>query len=273
MAAKYRKIDPRIWSDEKFKNLSPEGKLLAVYCLTCSQCNRIGYFHLSLAMASEAIGGYAKGMAYPSEKFISFAEGVFKALNWRFDKGSSVLFFPTWWKYNGDCGPKAMDGNMKDLHDVPQSVLFSDFKSNTRDLSNTEADVLTRVCHTHAIPLGASRAGTVTGAGTTTGAEAGTGTGSVEGVPPKPTDPKPKTFTPPTLEEVSDYCRERNNRIDPQRFIDHYTSNGWKVGKAAMKDWRAAVRTWEKNDVQRNGKPTVNDQIVSSIGEFLGRGE
>ena len=57
-----------------------------------------------------------------------------------------------------------------------------------------------------------------------------------------------KRFAPPTLEEVRSYCRERNNRVDAQRFIDYYTSNGWKVGRNPMKDWKAAVRTWERGD-------------------------
>ena len=52
-----------------------------------------------------------------------------------------------------------------------------------------------------------------------------------------------RRFTPPSLEEVKAYCKERNNGIDPQRFIDYYESNGWKVGRNKMKDWRAAVRT------------------------------
>lgn len=55
----------------------------------------------------------------------------------------------------------------------------------------------------------------------------------------------------PTLDEVKAYCNERNNRVDPERFIDYYTDNGWKVGKNQMKDWKAAVRTWERNDVQK----------------------
>jgi hypothetical protein len=58
---------------------------------------------------------------------------------------------------------------------------------------------------------------------------------------------KAKRFSPPTLEEVQAYCKERKNSVDAQRFIDYYTSNGWKVGKNAMKDWKAAVRTWEKD--------------------------
>lgn len=57
-----------------------------------------------------------------------------------------------------------------------------------------------------------------------------------------------KRFVKPTLVEVQEYCKERNNNIDAQYFIDYYESNGWKVGKNAMKDWKAAVRTWEKND-------------------------
>lgn len=58
-------------------------------------------------------------------------------------------------------------------------------------------------------------------------------------------------FTPPTLEEVRNYCIERNNGVDPERFVDYYTSNGWKVGKNAMKDWKAAVRTWEKTETPK----------------------
>lgn len=54
-------------------------------------------------------------------------------------------------------------------------------------------------------------------------------------------------FTPPTLEEVKSYCLERKNNVDAQRFIDYYSSNGWMVGKNKMKDWKAAVRTWERN--------------------------
>ena len=59
--------------------------------------------------------------------------------------------------------------------------------------------------------------------------------------------PTRKRFVPPTLEEVKAYCQERQNGVDAERFINHYTSNGWHVGKNKMQDWKAAVRTWEKN--------------------------
>lgn len=60
--------------------------------------------------------------------------------------------------------------------------------------------------------------------------------------------PKRTRFIPPTLEEVQAYCKERKNNVDAERFINYYTSNGWKVGKNKMKDWKSAVRTWEKNN-------------------------
>lgn len=56
-----------------------------------------------------------------------------------------------------------------------------------------------------------------------------------------------KRFAPPTLEDVQAYCSERKNSVDAQRFIDYYSSNGWKVGKNPMRDWKAAVRTWERS--------------------------
>ena len=59
--------------------------------------------------------------------------------------------------------------------------------------------------------------------------------------------PRPR-FVPPTVEEVRNYCYERNNNVDPERFVDYYTANGWVVGKNKMKDWKAAVRTWEKRE-------------------------
>lgn len=69
--------------------------------------------------------------------------------------------------------------------------------------------------------------------------------------------PKRKHFIPPTLEEVQTYCIERNNNVDPQHFVDHYTSNGWLVGKNKMKDWKAAIRTWERNGYS---KPKSNSK-------------
>ena len=57
-----------------------------------------------------------------------------------------------------------------------------------------------------------------------------------------------KRFVPPTEDEVALYCIERRNHVNAGKFIDYYSSNGWKVGKNPMKDWKAAVRTWERSE-------------------------
>jgi hypothetical protein len=57
-----------------------------------------------------------------------------------------------------------------------------------------------------------------------------------------------KRFAPPSVEDVTAYCRERKNNVDAQRFVDFYASKGWKIGQNPMKDWKAAVRTWEQRD-------------------------
>lgn len=59
--------------------------------------------------------------------------------------------------------------------------------------------------------------------------------------------PTAKVFHPPTVEQVRAYCLERENKVDAERFVDYYAAKGWLIGKTKMKDWRAAVRTWEKN--------------------------
>jgi predicted phage replisome organizer len=68
-----------------------------------------------------------------------------------------------------------------------------------------------------------------------------------EYIPPNPQGGKHTKFIPPTIIEISTYCTERKNNVDPQRYFDFYESKGWMIGKNKMKDWQAAVRTWEKD--------------------------
>ena len=63
--------------------------------------------------------------------------------------------------------------------------------------------------------------------------------------------PRAARFTPPTVDEVEAYCQERGNKVDPARFVDFYASKGWLVGTSKMKDWQAAVRSWERSDAQQ----------------------
>ena len=77
-----------------------------------------------------------------------------------------------------------------------------------------------------------------------------------------------KFFVKPTLEEVKDYCLERNNSIDPESFIDFYESKGWMIGKSKMKDWKAAIRNWEhKNKPQKSKQQQIIDELRKKYEE------
>lgn len=80
-----------------------------------------------------------------------------------------------------------------------------------------------------------------------------------------------KRFVPPTLDEVQAYCSERNNNVDAERFIDHYTANGWLVGgKSKMKDWKASVRTWEKRsfDKETQSQKPATDSFMAQLASM-----
>ena len=76
----------------------------------------------------------------------------------------------------------------------------------------------------------------------------------------KSTTTKRKRFEKPTLSQITQYCLERNNNVNAEQFYDYYESNGWKVGKNAMKDWKACVRTWERNCYDKPIKKKNNKQ-------------
>jgi len=75
----------------------------------------------------------------------------------------------------------------------------------------------------------------------------------------------------PTLSQVAAYCKERNNNVDPERWLAHYESNGWRVGRNPMKDWKAAIRTWEKNSGgfgNQNGIKKNNGEARPRPGKY-----
>jgi len=76
-----------------------------------------------------------------------------------------------------------------------------------------------------------------------------------------------KNFIPPQQKEVFDYCQERKNGIDSNKFINYYQAKGWMIGKNKMKDWKAAVRTWENtqsnNNQDQETKPLVAEKMYN----------
>ena len=85
----------------------------------------------------------------------------------------------------------------------------------------------------------------------------------------KPAEPAParKRFVKPELEEIREFCFEKNINIDVDRFFNYYESKGWKVGVSPMKDWKAAVRNWAKNDslYSRPGSTRISSDTSAQV--------
>ena len=78
-----------------------------------------------------------------------------------------------------------------------------------------------------------------------------------------------KTFTVPTVEEVAEYCNERNNNIDAEAFIDYYTARNWMIGKTKMHDWKAAIRTWERRKKDSSSNQTnEQDSVIERLNSL-----
>ena len=74
-------------------------------------------------------------------------------------------------------------------------------------------------------------------------------------------------FKKPSVNDIVDYCKERNNNIDAEAFIDFYESKDWKIGKNKMKDWKAAVRTWERRETKKPKSMSKLDSQISAWQE------
>lgn len=77
---------------------------------------------------------------------------------------------------------------------------------------------------------------------------------------------KKEKFKAPSVEEVQEYCNERGNNIDAQHFVDYYSARGWMLGKNKIKDWKACVRTWERNDSFKPQKPVQPEKKYDQNG-------
>ena len=77
-----------------------------------------------------------------------------------------------------------------------------------------------------------------------------------------------KYFNKPKIIEIENYCLERNNNIDAYSFFNYYESKGWMIGKNKMKDWKAAVRTWELRENKKTYKKTGTSKLDAQIDEW-----
>ncbi len=208
--ATYRTVHISFWTDPKVDDdFTPEDKYFYLYLLTNPHTNICGCYEISMKqMVRET--GYNEDTVKRLLHRMEYTHGVIQ-----YDPETKEVFVPKWGKYNWFNSKDTMAGVAK----VVSCIKAQRFK---------QAITQGPLQGVYTPPSG--------GGGTSVSVTV-TDTVSV-----------PVKSNHPTLDEVKAYCTERKNNVDPERWFDYYTSNGWKVGKNPMKDWKAAVRTWERSE-------------------------
>lgn len=245
----YRNISMSFWTDSKVDDdFTPEDKYFFLYLMTNPHTNICGCYEISMKQMERETGyntDTVKRLLHRMEKMHNVI---------RYSEKTKEVLIVNWGKYNWSASEKVQ----KAVIAVAEHIKHEQFRKYVMD----------RVSIGYTYDMVPSITDTDTESDTVTETESET-ENRVCADKPK----KTKRFTPPTVEEVRAYCKERGNNVDAEKFVAYYTANGWKVGRNAMKDWRAAVITWERQG--RNGygysqqKPDVKVSCSSIDDDIL----
>lgn len=219
--AVYRNVQISFWTDPNVTDeFTPEDKYFYLYLFTNPHTNLCGCYEISRKQVSWETGYSIDTVDRLIDRFVK----VHKVI--QFSRGTKELLLLNWYKYNWTTSEKFRKPLFKEI----KSIKCNEFREYLTNIFEED---------TVSIPYQYGMDTTVTVTDTVTDIV------SVNGI--EKDAQKRKKFVPPTVDEVKAYCSERNNNIDADRFVNHYDSNGWMVGKNKMKDWKAAVRTWERS--------------------------
>jgi hypothetical protein len=226
------------WTDSKVDDdFTPEDKYFFLYLMTNPHTNICGCYEISMKQMERETGyntDTVKRLLHRMEKMHNVI---------RYSEKTKEVLIVNWGKYNWSASEKVQ----KAVIAVAEHIKHEQFRKYVMD----------RVSIGYTYDMVPSI--TDTESDTVTETESETENRVCADKPQKT-----KRFTPPTVEEVRAYCRERKNNVDAEKFVAYYTANGWKVGRNAMKDWRAAVITWERKDGKKKPEPE-NSSIDMSI--------
>ena len=242
----YRNVSQSFWNDSKVDDdFSPEDKYFMLYLLTNPHTSVCGCYEISMKQMERETGYNADTIA----RLISRMQNVHNVI--RYDQETKEVLIINWHKYNWTKSEKLMKAVVYAADHI-KSEVFKQY-------------VIDTVSIRYGYPIDTSDKDNVKD-----------NVKDNDNVNDKENDicaDKPRTrtrFTPPTVEEVAEYCKERGNSIDPQRFVDFYTANGWVQGKGKpIKDWKATVRLWESKESEYKdraspAKPSANKGCCSS---------
>ena len=242
--AYYRTISLSFWTDSKVDdNFTPEDKYFYLYLLTNPHTNICGCYEISHKQMERETGYNLDTV----KRLLGRMEKEHRVI--AYSEETKEVLILNWHKYNWTRSEKVL----KSVRETAQYIKNSSFKEFIEKIienplqNQYQYQYQSTECRVQSTDVSIGYGYPIDTVSENKG--------------------KAKRFAPPTLEEVKAYCSERNNSVDAQRFIDYYTSNGWKVGKNPMKDWKAAVRNWER-DNKPQGKPKDSSYDIDEWEKF-----
>lgn len=252
MAAKYRKIETRIWNDQKFRALSDRGKLVFLMILTHPHMTSLGAMRATIA-------GMAAELGWPEKAFReAFGEGFRKAL-FKHDEDACFVWLPNFLRYNRPESPNVVKSWSDSFELLPECPLKDQLSLHVKAFAEGFGKAFTE-----ALPEAFRKA---------------LPNQEQEQEQEQEQDKREKqasacskrnsaTTIPPTVEMVAEYCLQRKNNIDAEVFVDHYERQGWRLANGRpMKNWQAAVRLWEKRDAGRKpaSRVAADDDLANWV--------
>lgn len=219
--AEYRTLRMTFWNDPYVEELGPEGRLFYLYLITCPHTSNLGLLEVSTRRMA-----YETGLGEDEvRRLLSEAEAAGKVVT-----DGMRIWIVNFIRHQASTSPRLVQSLRVLLGRVSSARIRAAVEAAYPGIFPSagacgEAVSAAEPC-VQAVPAMAE------GVGNREGEEEGEGR-------------KRAHFRPPTQEVVQAYCDARGNGIEAGAFVDFYASKGWKVGTSPMKDWRAAVRTWE----------------------------
>lgn len=251
--ARYRKVDPRIWNDEKFLSLSDDGQLLFLFLLTHPHMTSLGAMRATIA-------GLAEERRWTTQRLSKAFLEISKKGLIEHDRVACYVGIPNFLRYNGPESPNVVSSWKHAPDFIPECTLKDELLQRVKDFVKALPKKWQRL--PEGFGKGSARARALE---QEQEQEQEKREGDIAGASPlrSKNGTAKKAFQKPTVADVAAYCLERKNGIDPEQFVAFYESKNWFVGKNKMASWKHAVITWEKRQPKTAaaGRPLTDEEL------------
>lgn len=253
--SKYNPLYHSIWTDSQFEEYSIEKKLLFIFLLTNHLTHKSGIYKITI----KQISFYTDLDKYLINELIN---ELIEESKIKFDSQNGIIFIKNLYKYQKGMikNRKVMLLSLKKHYDLIESTFWQDFFDIYKDddvINFFINEIINGSLMIHQLYINNNINNNKNI--------------NKDNNKDEPKRKKVKQFKKPLIEEIREYCNEILANIDPQGFFDYYESNGWKVGKNPMKDWKATVRSWKSRgntELVKKTKPSKQDAMKQVFMDF-----